>query len=307
MSYQYDLSDFKRYLNDNNSKYRVDGLIFWQNRIPLPIDLFNRIFRESDQITSDYIYQVAACAVTFSKRESFEEVMSVKVNDLPKRDLIKQIARLKGWLSDKLPENSTIVRMTYEIADILGLDNFIFSIDKVSEALQHQGKKYARLFMPAEVKEQLSLISDCESIGIDNTDMFGNIIADRYDIYRSGFSDALAIIFNALLEFRILCSGRSEHLQRFRVITPLLEDVDIRFGKTRDGSLWEPGYEDDHYITLNSEHPMVRSLSEAQSKSLAELLFYMGEFENSQFSDENKKLVENLRQSISRSLWIKYD
>ena len=307
MSYQYDLSDFKRYLNDKNSKYRVDGLIFWQNRIPLPIDLFNRIFNESDQIVSDYVYQVAASAVTFNNREPFEEAMSVKVSDLPKGDLTKQIVGLKEWLSDKLPANSPVVRMAYEVADILGLDNFVFSIDKVAEALQHQGKKYARLFIPAEVKEQLSLIADCEGIGTDNTDMFGNLIADRYNIYRSGFSDALAIIFNTLLEFRILCSGRGEHLQRLRVMAPLVEDVDIRLGKTRDGSLWEPGYEDNHYITLNSEHPMVRDLSETQSKPLAELLFYMGEFESGQFSDESKKLVENLRQSISRSLWIKHD
>ncbi|EJO9869042.1 hypothetical protein NU768_002984 [Vibrio vulnificus] len=307
MNYQYDLADFKRYLNDKNPKYRVDGLIFWQNRIPLPIDLFNRIFNESDQIVSDYVYQVAASAITFSYRDSFEETLGVKVSDLPKGDLKKQIVGLKEWLNEKLPENSPVVRMAYEVADTLGLDSFAFSTDKVAEALQHQGKKYARLFMPVEVKEHLSLIADCEGVGTDNTDMFGNIIADRYNIYRSGFSDALAIIFNALLEFRILCSGRGEHLQRLRVIAPLVEDIDIRLGKTRDGSLWEPGYEDDHYITLNSEHPLVRDLSENQSKPLAELLFYMGEFENGQFSDESKKLVENLRQTVSRSLWIKND
>lgn len=307
MIYQYDLADFKRYLNDKNSKYRVDGLIFWQNRIPLPIDLFNRIFNESDKIVSDYVYQISASAATFSHRDSFEKNMTVKVSDLPKDELKKQVLVLNEWLHETLPDNSPIVRMAYEVADILGLDNFVFSIDKVAEALQHQGKKYARLFIPAEVRVQLSLITDCEDVGINNTDMFGNIIADRYNIYRSGFSDALAIIFNALLEFRILCSGKGEHLPQLRVIAQLIEDVDVRLGKTKDGSLWEPGYEDDHYITLNSEHPLVRNLSEDQSKPLAEFLFYMGEFENCQYSDESKKLVENLRQAVSRSLWIKHD
>ncbi|MFT7687147.1 MAG: hypothetical protein ACI9FB_002499 [Candidatus Azotimanducaceae bacterium] len=307
MSYQYDLADFKRYLNNKNSKYRVDGLIFWQNRIPLPIDLFNRIFNESDQIVSDYVYQIAACAMTFSHRDSFEKAMAVEVTDLPKGDLEKQALALKNWLNENLPENSPIVRMLYEVADILGLDNFVFSIDKIAQALQHQGKKYARLFIPAEVRVQLSIIPNCDGVGTDNTDMFGNIIADRYNIYRSGFSDALAIIFNALLEFRIHCSGRGDHLQRLRVIVPLLEGVDVRLGKTRDGSLWEPGYEDDHYITLNDEHPLMRNLSEEQSRPLAAALFYIGEFENGQFTDESKKLVENLRQSVSRSLWIKHD
>lgn len=307
MSYQYDLADFKRYLNNKNSKYRVDGLIFWQNRIPLPIDLFNQIFNESDKIVSDYVYQVAASAVTFSNEDSFKTKMAIEVTDLPKDELKNQVLALNEWLNEALPDNSPVVRMSYEVADILGLNNFVFSIDKVSAALQHQGKKYARLFIPAEVRAQLNLISDCENVGANNTDMFGNIIADRYNIYRSGFSDALAIIFNALLEFRILCSGRGEHLPQLRVLAPLMEDIDVRLGKTKDGSLWEPGYEDDHYIILNSEHPLVRNLSEDQSKLLAEFLFYIGEFENSQYSDENKKLVENLRQTISRSLWIKHD
>jgi len=307
VSYQYDLSDFKRYLNNKNVKYRVDGLIFWQNRIPLPIDLFNRIFNESDQIVTDYVYQVSASAVVFNNRSSFENTFNVDVADLPKVDLKKQGVILDNWLKERLPANSGITRMAYEIADILGLDGFDFSSNRVAEALQHQGKKYARIFMPSEVKIKFDVIPDCDKVGQDNTDMFGNIIADRYNIYRSGFSDALAIIFNALLEFRILCSGRGEHLQEIRVIAPIFDEIDVRMGKTSDGSLWEPSYEDDHYITLNSEHPLVRHLSQEESKPLAEFLFYLGEFENGQFSETNKKLIENLRQTVSRSLWIKHD
>lgn len=307
MSYQYDLSDFKRYLNNKNAKYRVDGLIFWQNRIPLPIDLFNRIFNESDQIVVDYVYQVVASAVVFSERSSFEDTFSIEVGELPKGDLKKQAFVLEDWLQKRLSTNSSITRMAYEVADILGLDSFEFSSNKVAEALQHQGKKYARIFMPSEVKKEFDAIPGCEAVGQDNTDMFGNIIADRYNIYRSGFSDALVIIFNALLDFRILCSGRGLHLQKIRVIAPLIDDIDVRVGKTSDGSLWEPGYEDDHYIILNSEHPLVRHLSEEESKPLAEFLFFLGEFENGQFSETNKKLIENLRQTVSRSLWIKHD
>ena len=53
MSYQYDLADFKRYLHDKNRYYRVDGLIFWQNRIPMPIDQFNRYFDKSGKIVTN--------------------------------------------------------------------------------------------------------------------------------------------------------------------------------------------------------------------------------------------------------------
>lgn len=307
MGYQYDLSDFKRYLNDKNSKYRVDGLIFWKTTIPLPIDLFNRIFNESDQIVTDYVYQVVASAVTFSNRNSFENIFSVTVTDLPKGDLKKKRTALLDWLTESLPKNSVVTLMAYEIADILGLDGFTFSVDKVADALQHQGKKYSRIFMPVKVRELFNCILDIDGVGQDNTDMFGNIIADRYGIYRSGFSDALVAIFNGLLDFRILCSGRGDHLNKFRVIVPLVENIDVRLGRTTDGSLWEPGYEDDHYITLNNEHPLIRNLSDGESKPLAEVLFYLGEFENGQFSDINKKLIENLRQEVSRSLWIRHD
>jgi hypothetical protein len=307
MSYQYDLSDFKRYLNDKNSKCRVDGLIFWQNRIPLPIDLFNRIFNESDLIVTDYVYQLVASAVTFSHRDFFELKFGIAVTDLPKGDLKNQVFALEDWLSGYLTDNADITRMAYEIADILGVEDFNFSTHKVAESLQHQGKKYARIFIPRTVRNEFDRIPDCEEIGKDNTDMFGNIIADRYNIYRSGFSDALAFIFNYLLEFRVLCSGRGEHLQKLRVIAPMLANVDVRIGKTSDGSLWEPGYEDDHYVTINTEHPLLRNLSQEQSKPLAEALFFFGEFENSQFSDTNKKFLENMRQSVSRSLWIKHD
>lgn len=307
MNYQYDLADFKRFLNDKNSKYRVDGLIFWQNRIPLPIDLFNQIFNESDLIISDYIHQIVASAVAFSNQDSFEQCFEVQVNDLPNSSLKKQSLLLRDWLNENLSENSAITSVNSEIADILGLKSFVLSIDKVVAALQHQGKKYSRLYIPHEIREKLSQIPNFASVGLDNTDMFGNIIADRYNVYRSGFSDALAIIFNALLEFRLLFSRKGGHLPSVRVITPIAEDVDVRLGKTKDGSLWEPGYEDDHFIILNIEHPLVHNLPEEQSTPLIELLFYLAVFENSQYSDQNKKLVENLRQTVSRSLWIKND
>jgi hypothetical protein len=307
MSYQYDLSDFKRYLNEKNPKYRVDGLIFWQNRIPLPIDLFNRIFNESDLIVTDYVYQVAASAVTFTHQNSFEKTFAIPVSDLPKGDIKKQILSLHEWLESYLSDSSPVTCMAYEIADILGVNDFEFSADKVAESLQHQGKKYARIFMPEAVKKEFERIPSCEGVGKDNTDMFGNVIADRYNIYRSGFSDALAIIFNNLLEFRVLCTGRGEHLQRIRVIEPLLHNKDIRVGKTSDGSLWEPGYEEDHYVTINTEHPILRNLSQENSKPLAEVLFFLAEYENTQFSDTNKKFLENMRQTVSRSLWINND
>ena len=307
MSYQYDLADFKRYLNDRNTAYRVEGLIFWQNRIPLPIDLFNRIFDESEQIVTDYIYQLAASTLAFTNGADFETKLGQSVSDLPTNKLERKYAMLSGWVMGQMKNNRSIVRMAYEVAEMLGVSEFEFSDNRVVTSLLHQGKKYDRLFMPNPVRELVIRFPRCDAIGQDNTDMFGNVIADRYNIYRSGFSDALAIIFNALLDFRQLISGGGSQLQRVSVMTSTQTDLDVRFAVTTDGSLWEPGYEDEHYVTINNKHPLIRQLRQGQAPALAELLFFLAQFENSQFSDQNKRFMENMRQTLSRELWIKHD
>jgi hypothetical protein len=172
-------------------------------------------------------------------------------------------------------------QVTYTINQSLIEDNGSL----VVETLQHQGKKYSRILIPHEVRSKFDATPSCERIGDDNTDMFGNIIADRYNIYRSGFSDALAIIFNVLLEFRILCSGRGEHFKKITVAAVSIDDIDFRVGKTLDGSLWEPSYKDDHHITLNRERPKIRNLFGIESNSVAGLLFYLGAFESAQYSE----------------------
>lgn len=307
MSYQYDLADFKRFLHEKTPKYRVDGLIFWQNRIPLPIDLFNRIFDEADAIIAEYVRQVTASALVFSRADEFSASFGVQVGTLPSSEVSKQQSAVTEWTELKLQEIPDIRLLAFDIAEILGLEGFELSADALAVSLSHQGKKYARLFMPELIRECFDRRVGCDEVGKDNTDMFGNIIADRYNIYRSGFGDALAIIFNALLEFRILCAGRGSNLKRLNLSVEKAEGIDVRSGKTSDGSLWEPGYDDDHYVSLSAEHPLLRNKSEAETGVLAELLYYLAEFENNQFSDTQKKLLENMRQEVSRGLWIRHD
>lgn len=307
MTYHYDLADFKRYLNDKNSKYRVDGLIFWQNRIPLPIDLFNQFFDEADEIVAEYIRQVVASALVFSCADEFLEEFGVPVNLLPNSDMSNQKMVVEKWVEGKLKTMPNIRNLALEIAEILDLDDFELSSYAIAKSLSHQGKKYFRLYMPTSVRDVFEKQVSCEDVGKDNTDMFGNIIADRYNIYRSGFSDALAIIFNALLEFRILCSEKGKYLKRLSLSIEKSDGIDVRLGKTSDGSLWEPGYDEDHYVILSETHPLLRNKSESEVQLFAELLFHLAEVENNQYSSTQKKQLENIRQEVSRSLWIRHD
>jgi hypothetical protein len=307
MSYQYDLADFKRYLYVKNPKYRVDGLVFWQNRIPLPIDLFNQIFDESEAIMVEYVRQVTVSALVFCCADEWMDFFGTSVNDLPGDRVSKREVAVTEWINDRLEENPEIGNLSFDVAELLSLDGFDLVGDELTASLSHQGKKYARLFMPSAIRDIYDKRVGNVEVGKDNTDMFGNIIADRYSIYRSGFSDALAIIFNALLDFRILCAGRGSYMKRLNLFVEKTEGMDIRFDKTSDGSLWEPRVDDDLYVSLNPEHPFLRNMPKAEAQVLAELLYYLAEFENSQFSDTQRKLLENMRQEVSRSLWIRHD
>ncbi|CNK67498.1 TPA: hypothetical protein PXN07_003755 [Yersinia enterocolitica] len=307
MSYQYDLADFKRYLNHKNPKYRVDGLIFWQNRIPIPIDLFNQIFDDADMIITDYIYHVVASALVFSNKEDFLQKIGVAVSDLPSSDLAKKIDNLRNWVGEKIIENREIKNLAYDLSEVLGFHEFNLASESIVNSLIHKGKKYSRLYMPEVIKVHFDRIGGCDDVGKDNTDMFGNIIADRYDIYRSGFSDALAIIFNILLEFRVKYLNSKSNLKRLILSAEKETEVDVRIGRTIDGSLWEPGYEDNHFVIINKSHPLLRNSVEQDWKILSEVIYFFAEFENNQFSDAQKKFLENMRQVVSRSLWIKYD
>lgn len=307
MKYLFDLPDFKTYLNEKNVKYRVDGLIFWQNRIPIPIDLFNRIFADSDILISEYIRQLTCAVIVLGESDSFANEFDIPVSDLPSSKLKSFRKELADWFDLQIINKPKYSNLPNILSEILQIDRVEFNSEELSRSLCHQGKKYCRLSYP---KELASLVDDYPSmrdIGTDNTDMIGNIIADRYDIYRSGFSDALAIIFNILIEFKIYCSGTSKNLNRIKLEVVRSTKSNIKVQRTKDGSLWEASYDEDHCLILNDEHPFFKKLTETSLSNMSELLFLFAEFENNQFSDNQRKLIENMRQEISRTLWINND
>lgn len=306
MAYIYDASDFKKFLYDKNPKYRVDGLTFWQNRIPIPIDLFNRIFDESDIIIAEYVQQLTASAIVFSQSASFEQEFGITVDKLPCSELKNHRIKLIKWLDDVFEKTNIYRNFHANINDNLGIKNSTFGSLELANSLTHQGKKYARLWVPDVINEELRKFPKSYYIGKDNTDMFGNIIADRYNIYRSGFSDALSIIFNCLIEFRLKFSDYQSSFQRINLTIEESDEIKVVSERTQDGSLWEPGYDDDHLVKINPEHPFIRSIS-SNNTHLSELLYYLSEFESRQFSDSQRKIIENMRQEVSRNLWIKYD
>ncbi|WP_372741990.1 hypothetical protein [Neptunomonas sp.] len=311
MSYQYDLPDFKRYLNDLNKKNRVDGLIFWQNRIPLPIDLFNRMFRESDHFISLYFDHLLAAVLVLEGSAEKLASFGLTFADLPSSDVNKQLGQMTSFIHSSLQQDRRLQNVASELTVLMGVSDYQPKAARLIEALTHKGKKYPRLYCPPIVRETVSATfpSVFKDIGADNTDMIGNVIADHYDMYRAGFGDALANIFNKLLDFRLVCNGVSSGLQ---ILTSIVceSDMTVIEERTRDGSLWEPELLEEHAVRLNPEHPFFTVLgsgSPSSLKAVTELLYSLSKFESHQFSTPQKKLIENMRQEISRELWIKYE
>lgn len=310
MAYKYDLHDFKRFLNDRNASYRVDGLVFWQNRIPLPVDLFNRMFGEADLFLSLYLDHIVAALIA---QGHTRQLLGGRIgfDALPGKEVQAMRGPVARGFGEIIASDSKYAHTAAALAGLLGIDDYRPSGSRLATAICHQGKKYSRLYLPERFREIIgkSHRVAAQVIGCDNTDMFGNVIADHYDIYRSGFSDALSIIFNLLVEFRLLCGGVSSSIQRVALeIEEGPEGIAVEVKKTSDGSLWEPDYGDDHVLRLNPEHPYFRAMvTDGQTRYLNELLSALARFEYGQFSDTQRKLLENMRQEVSRDLWIRYD
>jgi len=310
MSYKYDLPDFKRYLNDLNAKYRIDGLIFWQNRIPLPIDLFNRMFRESDYFISLYFDHLFASIMILNEGDELLEKLELSFEELPTNDVNKEIESLRSLFRLSLQKDRVLQNLAKNLSDLMGIKEYELDSHKLISAISHKGKKYPRLYAPNSIKEVITgaFPSAFDHIGISNTDMIGNVIADHYDMYRAGFGDALAIIFNKLLDFRILCNGLGGGLQTVSLNVTDSEAIIIE-ERTSDGSLWEADIVTDHVLRLNPEHPFYEILgrnSDDLQQPAIDLLYALSKYESEQFSTSQKKLIENMRQEISRDLWIKY-
>lgn len=307
MDYQFDVSDFKSYLKNKNPKYRVEGLTFWKTTIPIPIDLFNKIFDDSGIILSEYINQLTAAIIVFTEREGFEERFLISVDQLPTKALIKQKKMVIKWLEDVFEKNKSYQYFMLNVAEALSLDNITIDPEGITKALCHEGKKYCRLAYPKALKAYVSAYPLADAICTDNTDMFGNIVADRFGIYRSGFSDALATIFNALIDFKLICNSHETTVQRINLSIDNSGNNEYKLEKTQDGSLWEPNYTENHLVKINVEHPFIKTLPPQSTKHITDILYFLSEFEDSQFSDSQRKVLENMRQEVSKSLWIQYD
>lgn len=315
--YKFEKYDFKRFLTDSNpDRFRSEKNMFWVGSIPLPDEIVFQIFEDRGKLVGFYlnhIFALLALIEVESKRNDIEDVLS----SYPDKDNSFAIdyEEVKQILLNK---KSKYFSISNTLCTMLHLDSYTIKPNVIEEALSHKGKKYNRLYLHPEVRDLLEneLPWFNYSSFRAQSDMFGNVLADHYKIYRGGISDALSSLFNKLVDF--LVSG-SQHNSNGKV-SYQNSDISIEFKDQEDkklssfyelrllmdGSIWEPAYIDQTLgFYLDPNHPFSEVILNGEEKGALNLLRTLSELELNTYTEKERKKLEGIRKELSRALMSK--
>lgn len=318
MEQEYNLISFKKYLYQNHTKFHPGGLSVWCNTIPIPVDIFDELFRRSDEFFSLYLDHIFA--VLFAQTWINEHTDTpLSIEDLPDPKIIEAYKNdLRRGFKDILVKDSKgIFSLLNETRKLLNQEGYNLNPYSMLKALSHKGKKYSRVYIPDVLKNQIyqQFPKTTSGLGCGNYDMFGNVLADELSVYRIGFSDAFAKIFNRMLDYRILCSSPGSITQaRFSMTVEEPKEVYAVkqtwiAGHTTDGALWEPLFDGEIKTRINITHPLYRhyEASPEQQRAFQALVQKLSEYEMNAMNDKQLHHMENLRKDISRELWLEHE
>ena len=304
--------DFKKYLLANLPDSRQEELIFWKKGIPLPIDLVYKIFDQRGDLLKSYLDHISSVYLYLYIVKKEGKDWEKEINSLPNEKNRNNVVELNE-LFKKYINNSNVIGLGKELAEKLFVVEYSFSFDNFISSLCHEGRKYKRLYLPLKLKEILKKL-DPESlkcIGVSNGDMFGNVVADLLYVYRSGFSDAFAAIFNKLLDFVLeksegkqISISTASRIKISQVSEPEVSYSIYNAGRITDGSLWEPKYQDAvSSFILNNNHPYFEFINNKSGiEVLVDIASQFALIENETLKDSTSKVLEIFRQDLSRRL-----
>jgi hypothetical protein len=304
--------DFKKYLLKKLPDSRQEELIFWKKGIPLPIDLIYKIFDQRGELLKLYLDHLSAVLLYSYSVKIESSNYAFEINNLPNSENKKQKKRLEDQFH-KYYLRSKISNLTTVLAERLFVVEYNFTSDNYFFSISHEGRKYKRLYLPLKIKESIKTYDSelLDIVGVSNGDMFGNIVADELGVYRSGFSDAFAAIFNKLLDFILertdgkqISASTASRIIISQAQEPKTPYSKLNTGKIEDGSLWEPKYSDaKSSFILNSKHPYYELINEKTGiEVLVDIVSQAALIESETIRDTTSKILETFRQDISRKL-----
>ena len=307
MSDNYSYPDFMNYCTSSNDSMRAEKDVFWYNRIPVPSVLVKKIFFGADLYLRTYMdHLLTGVMLALNDLSNPSTVRFFDFFPDPERARAAKSSGETGEIWSFCQSLDSYKDFEYRATQLLGIG--AFELDQLSfeACLGHKGKKYERLYYPESIKELIrgSFPRVSELLKGTNGDFFGNVIADQLNIYRSGFGDAFAGLFNRFLDFKI---------DVFPSIDPRfanqgqLEEVSLKsLGVVRpvdyaNGFLWEPSFQQGGAIgvELDRNHPIFDVSSD---RRMTLLLLALSKEEMSIFNEEAKSAVEDFRFRVSQTL-----
>ena len=307
MADKYSYPDFMTYCTSSHASMRAEKDVFWYNRIPVPAVLVKKIFFGADQYLCTYLNHLLT-GIMLSLYDLSNASSGRSFDLFPDPEQAKA-AKLEGkteqiwsWCQ-RLAEYKSFER---KACQLVGIGAFELDRQSFEACLEHKGKKYERLYYPDSIKALIigSFPKVSELLKANNGDFFGNVIADQLQIYRSGFGDAFAGIFNRLLDYkcdffpnidpRLAKQGQLEEVS-FRKLG-VIHPVDYA-----NGCLWEPSFQQGGAIgvELDKNHPIFDVQSDQR---ISLFLLALSKEEMSIFSEEAKSVVEDYRFRVSQTL-----
>ncbi len=240
---RYSFTDFVAYCSEGDSSFRPDGEIYWCQTKPIPSILVKRLFFTAELFLIDYVHHLlSATALALHDLQSPNEKLFEFFPNPNSR--IKYQSELENiWRGcQSIPKFKTF---EHDISALSGLGAFELSLQDFLECLNHKGKKYDRLYYPDVVKSHIDqhFPKVSELLSRSNGDMFGNIVVDKLNVYRSGFSDAFSGLFNDYLKFKFeffpLANPKNASQGQTEVIT-IPSIGTITPVEYTNGNFWEP-------------------------------------------------------------------
>lgn len=312
--------DFKRYLLAELPDTRQEDLIFWKKTIPMPVDMVYGIFERRGALLGKYLDHIGAICLSGYIAEQSGLEWQEEIVKQPTKDNLVRIEEVRNGFREGL-NRTNAGEMLGVMAELLMLGGYVPDENRLADAICHEGRKYKRLWLPVQFR---SIIGEhfpevLQYMSLSNWDMFSNVVADELKVYRMGFADAFTGIFNKLIEYIIQNSGSARGGYSTASGVSIVQEGSQNgyaahspvYGMVSDGSIWEPRYAGGgSTFILNSNHPFNELLKQKGSeteKAVFDLLGAFSEIESGTMSDTDRRVMENLRQDLSRKLRLKLE
>lgn len=305
--------DFKNFLLSlKKTDYAQEELIFWQNKIPLPLDLIYSLFDSKNDLFSSYLDHLLGVLLYANLKKDGLDL--IPIDSLPdKKFIIENKSDLEKRFKYAIKNDLKLVALRDSLCAELGILSYKISVPNLLNALSHDGKKYSRIYIHQNLKQIIEEYNPnvLSLLGVKN-DFFGNVICDFFNIYRSGFSDAFSKIFNHLIQFEISRKpnkNSNKNIVKFIEVESSQQMADlVEYTDYLGGRIWEPLYRDGVIgVRINNSHVFINSLSQNELDKLIPLLLSLSEEEYNSKSDKKTKFLEDLREDISRGTRLKIE